>query len=82
MFSGIRARFGSKVDLITVYIEEAHPSDKNHFKGHIEIETHQNLQVMINKKTTLSYDGKESNKDEIEQCSVICKETHFTEHVI
>ncbi|XP_023335135.1 type I iodothyronine deiodinase [Eurytemora carolleeae] len=43
-FSGIRAKFGSKVDFITVYIEEAHPSNKDHFKGNIDIQTHQHLQ--------------------------------------
>ena len=62
LFSGIRARFGSKVDFITVYIEEAHPSNKDHFRGHIEIETHQNLQVMINKKTLEKEDSSYDHK--------------------
>ena len=36
------------VDFITVYIEEAHPSDEDHFKENIDIKTHQNLQVITN----------------------------------
>ena len=47
-YSGTRARFGSEVDFITVYIEEAHPSDEDHFKENIDVKTHQNLQVITN----------------------------------
>jgi len=39
-FSGIRAKYADLVDFVTVYIEEAHPSEKNHFTGNFDITTH------------------------------------------
>ena len=43
--SGIRAKFEDSVDFVTVYIEEAHPAEREHFTGNNKIATHKSFKV-------------------------------------
>jgi len=42
-FSRIRLKYAKSVDFLAVYIEEAHPAERDHFTGNYDISTHQSF---------------------------------------
>ena len=41
------SKFSGSADFVTVYTEEAHPSEQSNFTGNVEIPTHQNMEQRI-----------------------------------
>ena len=39
-FGALRTKFAGLVDFVAIYIAEAHPTEKKHFSGNIDISTH------------------------------------------
>jgi len=57
-FGKLRQNFSEVADFVTVYIAEAHPAERGHFKvggdgGNYDIDTHANIADRLNAATTL-----------------------------
>jgi len=59
-FGQMSAKYSHCADFATIYIEEAHPSEKANFSGNISIATHKNLQERIEASQIL-VEAKSSN---------------------
>jgi len=66
-FSGVRAKYAEDVDFVTIYIEEAHPSEKNHFKNGYDINTHQSFKDRLAAAQVLREDAAEN----LEGCPIL-----------
>jgi len=61
-FGKLRQNFSEVADFVTVYIAEAHPAERGHFKvggdgGNYDIDTHANIADRLNAATTLREDA-------------------------
>jgi len=52
-FSRIRLKYAKSVDFLAVYIEEAHPAERDHFTGNYNISTHQSFKDRLAAAETL-----------------------------
>lgn len=59
-FGAMRRNLAEVADFVTVYIEEAHPAEKDHFKGNINIESHANMEDKMEAARTLKEEAGES----------------------
>lgn len=52
-FGAMRRNLAEIADFVTVYIEEAHPAEKDHFSGNYGIESHSSLEDKMQAARTL-----------------------------
>jgi len=71
-FGKLRQNFSEVADFVTVYIAEAHPAERGHFKvggdgGNYDIDTHANIADRLNAATTL----REEAGDALKGCKIL-----------
>jgi len=66
-FGALRAKFSGLADFVTVYISEAHPSERGHFTDNIDIATHQSMDDRITAAWTL----KKKAGNALEGCPIL-----------
>jgi len=71
-FGKLRQNFSEVADFVTVYIAEAHPAERGHFRvggdgGNYDIDTHANIADRLNAATTLREEAGEA----LEGCKIL-----------
>jgi len=71
-FGKLRQNFSEVADFVTVYIAEAHPAERGHFKvggdgGNYDIDTHANIADRLNAATTLREEAGEA----LQGCTIL-----------
>jgi len=66
-FGKLRENFSEMADFVTIYIAEAHPAERGHFRvggegGNYDIDTHANIADRLNAATTLKEEAGEALK--------------------
>jgi len=66
-FGKLRQNFSEVADFVTIYIAEAHPAERGHFRvggdgGNYDIDTHANIADRLNAATTLREEAGEALK--------------------
>jgi len=66
-FGKLRENFSEVADFVTIYIAEAHPAERGHFRvggdgGNYDIDTHANIADRLNAATTLREEAGEALK--------------------
>jgi len=66
-FGKLRQNFSEVADFVTIYIAEAHPAERGHFRvggdgGNFDIDTHANIADRLNAATTLREEAGEALK--------------------
>jgi len=66
-FGKLRENFSGMADFVTIYIAEAHPAERGHFRvggegGNYDIDTHANIADRLNAATTLKEEAGEALK--------------------
>jgi len=66
-FGKLRENFSEMADFVTIYIAEAHPAERGHFRvggegGNYDIDTHANIVDRLNAATTLKEEAGEALK--------------------
>lgn len=64
-FGKLRQNFSEVADFVTIYIAEAHPAERGHFRvggegGNYDIDTHANIADRLNAATTLREEAGEA----------------------
>jgi len=71
-FGELRQNFSDVADFVTIYIAEAHPAERGHFRvggdgGNYDIDTHNNIADRLNAAETLQQEA----GDALEGCKIL-----------
>jgi len=66
-FGALRTKFAGLVDFVTIYIAEAHPTERQHFSGNIDISTHETMEERVEAADTL----REKAGDTLKGCPIL-----------
>jgi len=66
-FSVLKEKFSQTADFVTLYIAEAHPSERGHFTDNYDIKTHPNMAARIEAANTL----KEEASEKLDGCLIL-----------
>ena len=66
-FGALRTKFAGLVDFVTIYIAEAHPAERQHFSGNIDISTHETMEERVEAADTL----REKAGDTLKGCPIL-----------